>query len=129
MEQHVRVMRRQRMSPPLSAVNAAFMRLWPHPGAGRNRASVLPLLTCRRSANASCWISMTAAGSFALPNRTTATYFRTSSGCFIVFTASTRWMAKAAPRFIHSGTNKELLQTFGLTPNAIAKTIKEKLNG
>lgn len=33
------------------------------------------------------------------------------------------------PRFIHSGTYEELLQTFGLAPDAIAKTIKEKLNG
>ena len=33
------------------------------------------------------------------------------------------------PRFIHSGTYEELLQTFGLAPDAIAATIKEKLNG
>jgi transketolase len=33
------------------------------------------------------------------------------------------------PRFIHSGTYEELLQTFGLAPDAITETIKEKLNG
>jgi len=43
-----------------------------------------------------------------------------------IFTINT--LADHRPRFIHSGTYEELIEAFGLTPQQIAKIVKNRVN-